>query len=215
MIDSYLAEWFETKVVAHDAVSAAERVDDRVVRIFRKRYDPITVVPVTSPFLMREDVESVLAQSAPTLIVLVNADGHYAWDARMVAEDAGSSLQTFRELFTYLDDPDPRGGIDKRVSFVLDRLPQHVKVSTVEMQCEATMWIHRIGSLRSLQLAVEYHYEFTEEALVRALHRHSDVDVIYNANPNGKVTAEAHTHAGHAGVEVLGFGDLMGRLHRD
>ena len=54
---------------------------------------------------------------------------------------------------------------------------------------------------------------FTEEALVHALARHPDVDVVYNANPNGTVTDAAYSHAGHAGVEVLGFRDLMGRLH--
>jgi hypothetical protein len=81
------------------------------------------------------------------------------------------------------------------------------------MICEATMRVSRVGARDPLRIAVEYHYEFTEEALVHALRRHPDVDVVYNANPNGKVTEAAYSHAGHAGVEVLGFGDLMKRLY--
>lgn len=81
------------------------------------------------------------------------------------------------------------------------------------MVCEATMEVSRVGRLDPLRIAVEYHYEFTEEALVHALKRHPDVNVVCNSNPNGKATEAAYRHAGHAGVEVLGFGDLMKRAH--
>jgi hypothetical protein len=48
---------------------------------------------------------------------------------------------------------------------------------------------------------------------LQALARHPNVDIVYNANPNGTVTQDAYCHADHAGVEVLGLKDLMGRLH--
>lgn len=75
------------------------------------------------------------------------------------------------------------------------------------------MHVRRAGALDALRIAVEYHYEFTEEALVHALERHPEADVVYNANPTGKVTEAAYNHAGHAGVEVLGLGGLMKRLY--
>ncbi len=213
MIESYPVDWFAKAVVKHDHVDGASALNDREVRIVRKKLDPITVVPVTSEFLLRQDLDEVLVDRKPTLVVLVNRAGHYAWDARELAEERGASLQTFKELYTFLPDPDPRSGVDKNVSFIRRRLEQHARVRGVSMVCEATMRVSRVGPLDPLRIAVEYHYEFTEEALVQALERHPDVDVVYNANPNGKVTEAAHSHAGHADVEVLGFGDLMKRLY--
>jgi hypothetical protein len=213
LILRYPVSWFATKIVNHDRVETATAIDDREVRIVRKGLDPITVVPVTSDFLVRQDLEGLLAQRKPTLVVLVNRTGHYTWEARELAEEQGASLQTFKELYTFLPDPDPRGGVDKNVSFVRTRLEQHAKVNAVSMICEATMHVYRVGALSPLRIAVEYHYEFTEEALVQALERHPDVDVVYNANPNGKVTEAAYSHAEHADVEVLGFKELMTRLH--
>jgi len=76
------------------------------------------------------------------------------------------------------------------------------------------MEVRRTGGLAALRIAVEYQYEFTEEHLVQALDRHPDVEVVYNANPNGSVTEAAYEHAHHADVEVLGLKELMRRLHR-
>lgn len=117
-------------------------------------------------------------------------------------------------MFTFLPDADPRGGIDRNVDYVLSRLEQHSKVRTISMICEATMEVRRTGGLAALRIAVEYQYEFTEEHLVQALDRHPDVEVVYNANPNGSVTEAAYEHAHHADVEVLGLKELMRRLHR-
>ncbi|MGI8757312.1 MAG: hypothetical protein ACR2MB_15945 [Acidimicrobiales bacterium] len=213
MIKSYPVSWFEKVIVKHDHVDGATAIDGREVRVVRKALDPITVVPVSSDFLVRQDLEELLVDHKPTLVVLVNSAGHYAWDARQLAEDQGASLQTFKELYTFLPDSDPRGGVDKGVSFVRSRLEQHSKVRAVSMICEATMCVSRVGTFDPLRIAVEQHYEFTEEALVHALKRHPKVNVVYNANPNGTVTQDAHSHAGHAGVEVLGLGDLLRRLH--
>jgi hypothetical protein len=215
MIESFLAPWFERAVLRHDEVTDSEAIDRREVRVFRKRLDPITVVPLTSDYLERDDIEAVLADNRPTIVVLVNKNGHYEWAARELAESHDSSVQTYGELFSFLGDPDPRPGVDKKVAFVVSRIRQHRKVRQVEMICEAMMRVRRIDGLRSLLVSVESHYEFTEEAMVQALARHADVDIVYNGNPNGTITEAAHAHAKHAGVEVLGFGDLMRRLHRE
>jgi hypothetical protein len=214
MIQAYPIEWFKDVVVDHDKVEAAVPIDDCEVRLDREGLSPITVVPVRSNRLSLEDLENVLAEHRPTLVVLVNRDGHYTWDARTYAVEQGASIHTFKELYTFLSDSDPRPGLNKNVSFVRSRLEQHNKVAAVSMACEAAMQIDRKGGLPSLQLSVEDHYEFTEEALVGALKHHPDVDIICNANPNGTITEAALDHASHAGVEVLDFKDLMGRLHR-
>jgi hypothetical protein len=214
MIQDYPVDWFKEAVLDHDSVEAAVAIDAHEVRLDRKGLPPITVVPVSSDFLVLEDLESIMAVHQPTLVVLINRSGHYAWDTRSYAEGKGAAVQTFKELYTFLPEVDPRGGLDKNVSFVRVRLVQHTKVAAASMVCEAAMQIDRTGALQPLRLSVEYHYEFTEEALVAALERHPNVNIVYNANPNGTVTEAAHAHAGHSGVEVLGFKELMSRLHR-
>lgn len=87
MIESYPVSWFEKAIVSHDHVEGAMAIDNREVRIVRKELNPITVVPVTSDFLVRQDLDEVLADRKPTLVVLINRAGHYAWDARELAEE--------------------------------------------------------------------------------------------------------------------------------
>lgn len=213
MSSSSFVEWFLKAVTSHSHVKEAVAVDDDKVRIVRDGLPTITAVPVTKYFLDTNDVAEILAAHEPTLIVLAKPGDHYSWEAKEYAVSRGASLYTMKELFTFLPDSDPRGGVDKNVTFILDRLRQHSKVIDVSMICESYMRIDRMGALDSLRIAVEYHYEFTDEALVGALGRHGDADIIYNANPNGKVTQAAHRHADTAGIEVLGFGELMSRLH--
>lgn len=132
MIDDYLAGWLADKIVGHDAVQSATAIGAHQVEIVRKQLPPITVVPVRSDVLELADVAAILDEHQPTLIVLVNRDGHYAWDARELAQDRGASVQTVSELYTFLSDDDPRQGLDKGVAFVLSRLEQHTRISRVE-----------------------------------------------------------------------------------
>lgn len=70
------------------------------------------------------------------------------------------------------------------------------------------MVVYRKPPLGPLRIAIEKEYEFTEEALVQALARHPDVDIVYNANPNGTPTEAANRHAAQVGFEILLFGEL-------
>lgn len=92
MIESYPVRWFARKIVKHDHVEGAMAIDDREVQVVRRRLSPITVVPVTSDFLVRRDLDELMVDRQPTVVVLVNRSGHYAWDARELAEERGASL---------------------------------------------------------------------------------------------------------------------------
>jgi hypothetical protein len=83
------------------------------------------------------------------------------------------------------------------------------------MICEASMRVRREGALGDVVVAVEYEYEFTEEALVSAIARHPDAHVILNANPNGRATKAAYSHARDAAVAIFGLSELMGALNYD
>jgi len=119
-------------------------------------------------------------------------------------------------LYTFMGamgEPDPRHFVDKNVAYARERLEQHSKVRTVEMICEASMRLNRHGGLNDVVVAVEYEYEFSEEAMVCALTRHPDVDVVLNSNPNGGTTGAALTHAAHAEIPIFRFIELMGALN--
>ncbi|MFD6495734.1 hypothetical protein [Streptomyces sp. NPDC060188] len=75
------------------------------------------------------------------------------------------------------------------------------------------MEVEREGRMDSVTVAVEYEYEFSEEALVKALDRHPETTAILNANPNGRPTGAAIEHAQRAGVGLFKLGELMGALN--
>jgi hypothetical protein len=110
---------------------------------------------------------------------------------------------------------DPRPSWNKNVSYSRQRLSQHGKVQSVEMICEASMRLKRRGGLGNVIVSVEYEYEFSEEAMVRALARHAGVDAILNSNPNGRPTGAALSHAREADVPIFGLGGLMGAVNYD
>ena len=151
----------------------------------------------------------------PTVILLIPKRSHYDWNARELAEDSGSTIHTFKELYTFIGEPDPRPCVEKNMAYVTERLRQHSAVSQLVMICEASMRLERHKGLSELVVAVDYQYEFSEEAVVQAVKHHPNASVIVNANPNGRSTGAALTHAQHAGVTIFGVSELMGALHYD
>jgi hypothetical protein len=74
---------------------------------------------------------------------------------REFAERAGSTIHTFKELYTFMGKRDPRPCIDKQVGYVMERLGQHSAVASLDMVCEASMRLERTGSLSDVLVAVE------------------------------------------------------------
>lgn len=210
---THATDWFASTIVNHEKVTQAVGLEDGRVRVIRKALPPITVAPILGDRIDQAIVEAILKSSIPEVILLVSKAGHYDWSAREFAEEQGSTIHTVRELYTFLDQSDPRRLVDKRVNYTRQRLRQHGQVWSVEMICEATMRLKRRGGLSDVIVAVEYEYEFSEEALVGALERHPDADVVLNSNPNGRPTSAALSHAQHAKVPVFSLAELMGALN--
>ncbi len=211
----YPTDWFAMRVAQHDEVSKAEVLDPHRVRLERTTdgNEPLTIAPVGVAQLEATHVELVLDEAPASIICLVPRASHYSWEAREQAQRRNSTVQTYKELFTFLHVPDPRPLLDKNVAYAIDVLSQHDKVARVEMICEASMRILRTNSLSDVTISIEYEYEFSQEAIVRALKKHPDVDAVLNANPNGRPMPPAVSHAGHARVGLFRLRELMGALN--
>lgn len=212
---AYETRWFADVIVKHDAVSGASAQSNGHVRVKRKNLAPITVAPLETPRIDIAVVKSVLADCIPTAIVLIRPTSHYDWNAREMAEESGSTILTVKELYTFMQEPDPRPFVDGNVSYLRRLLETHIKVRSIEMICEASMLVKRRGGSSDMIAAIEYEYEFSEAAFVRALEHHPDAQVVINANPNGGATNAAHAHAESAEVPILGIAEVMGALNLD
>lgn len=211
----FRSAWFAETITRHSVVDRATVLSNDIVQLERQDRSTITVAPLGNKRIDDGVVVSVLDVAAPTVILLVPKAGHYDWSAREIARRAGSSVLTMKELYTSLADTDPRPFLDKNVAYGRTRLEQHSRVTSVEMICEASMLLRREGALSNVVVAVEYEYEFTEEALVRAITRHPDADLILNSNPNGSTTQSAYSHARNADVPIYRLAELMGALNYD
>jgi hypothetical protein len=211
----YNATWFASKILGHDEVTGATVLDNGYVEVKRREAPAITIAPVIADRINLGIVESIFESGTPTVILLVPKEAHYDWTAREFAEKNGSTIHTYKELCTSMCELDPRGFVDKKVAYARQRLEQHSKMMAVEMICEASMRLNRHGGLSDVTVAVEYEYEFSEEAMVCALARHPDVDVVLNSNPNGRPTSAALTHAAHTKIPIFSFTELMGALNYD
>jgi hypothetical protein len=219
--------WFASAVKKHSAVVEATALPDGLVRIERRdeiawedgseprEIPPISVAPLGNLRIDKQIVEATLVKSMPTVILLVPKLGHYDWDARELAMASGSTVLTFKELYVCMGVIDPRPCVDGNVSYNRERLEQHSRVAECRMICESSFQLRRKGSLGDVVVAVEYEYEFSEEAAVRAIGRHPAADVILNANPIGRSTTAAYLHARDAQVPIYRLGELMGALNYD
>ena len=211
----YLTEWFAQQIESHSAVTSVTQQPSGHVQLTREGLESVVVAPVSTELLEAHDVDRILAADGETIICLIPTASHYTWEARERAVALGSTVHTMGELYSALSADDPRLFLNKNVAYARDRLQQHSKVAAVRMVCEALMEVDRVADLNSIRVAVEYEYEFSEEALVKALKRHPDADAVLNANPNGTPTDAALGHAKVASVGLFLLADLMGALNYD
>lgn len=211
----FRSSWFSSTITKHSLVITASTLSNGLVRLERKSLPAITVAPLGNPRIDIELVEAVLSKSTPSVIVLIPKDGHYDWDARELAMENGSTVFTMKELYAFMGEVDPRPFFDKNVGYALNRLEQHSRVIGVQMICEASLRLRREGALSDVVVAIEYEYEFSEEATVRAISRHPAADVILNVNPNGSSTRAAYSHSRDAQVPIFRISELMGALNYD
>ncbi|MFJ5219918.1 hypothetical protein ACIP98_35140 [Streptomyces sp. NPDC088354] len=208
----YLVDWFGPKIETHSAVESTSCISANRLGVHRKGGDFLTIAPIQVDVLTQAVAEEVLRDGEATIICLVPKTSHYLWVARERANQLGSDVQTMREVFWALGMVDPQGFLDKDVDSTIRILGQHSRVERVQMICESTMKVVRLGGMSDVKVSVAYGYEFGEETLVKELERHPDVDVVLNSNPNGRATASALEHAKHAGVRLLDLSSLMGEL---
>lgn len=212
---TYYTDWFEESL--RNCWSAREvTLDGRGrLRVVRDHPHPaVTVAPIATPWVDVATVKRVLADGDADVIVLVPKESHYDWDARMFAEENGSSVQTVKEIFTSLAYADPRPIVDKPTAYCVRALRGHSIVRAVEMICESSARVRRRGR-KDVVVGIEHVYEFGEEAVVHALERHPDIDAILNSNVNGTMTRAARRHASQLGVGLFDLRGLMSALHRE
>ncbi|MBO1418400.1 hypothetical protein [Streptomyces sp. FH025] len=211
----YLTDWFIPKISDHQEVTQANRISDRRLLVQRRYSSPFTIAPVSGmENLTPSLVDEILDDAPADVICLVPKASHYLWPARERAKERESDVQTMSEVFWTVTADDPRGFLNKNVAYARRVLRQHSHVQRVEMICEASMKLIRVGRMPNVRLSVEYEYEFGSEALVKALEHHPGVNVVLNSNPNGKPTRAAMRHAENAGVRLLDMSSLMGILNR-
>ncbi|MFJ9197884.1 hypothetical protein [Streptomyces flaveolus] len=208
----YLTDWFIPKIAQHSAVASSKRLSDKRLSVLRKDGVALTIAPVQVEVLSADLVEEIIREDIATIICLVPKASHYLWSARERAAALGSDVQTMSEVFWSMTEENPQGFLSNDVTVTRRILRQHSQVHQVQMICESSMRIVRVGNMSNVTVSVEYGYEFSEEALVKALDRHPGMDVVLNSNPNGRMTAAALEHAKHAGVRLLNLSSLMGAL---
>lgn len=212
---TYLTDWF-ARTIQQDARIASARPEANGWVSLRRHSGPeVTVVPLGDVDHADVDlVEEVLEQGVPTVILVIPARAHYAWAARELAERQGSVVFNSRQFKGALNLEDPRQYTDPQVAYGTSRIRQQPGVDDLTMVCENLFEVRRTGH-SPLLVAADYQYEFSEEALVEAIARHPDAQVIYNANPNGRPTTAASRYAKQVGIEVLGIGGLLRRIGRE
>ena len=212
---AYSTDFAIKSLTSHSAVARAAALPNGFVTVRRREQPPVTIAPVSVPRVTDGLVAEIFRAGTPDIVMLVPRASHYDWSARELALSNGSSVQTVKEVFTALNLEDPRSFLNKDVVFAVGTLSEHSTVTGLTMRCESMFTLTRQRPLSDVTIAVEYEYEFTQEALIAARKKHPEAGMYLNGNPNGRPTSAAVSLSDFAGVEIHRFGELMSRLNRE
>ena len=207
-------DWAIQQLAEHTEIRSAVPHGDLFVTIERKRYDPFSTAILNERRVNGDAVESVFSLSTEVqFITNMPRKGTWTGSAILVAQEYNLGWGGFGDLMSAVNYEDVRGFQKKEFSFIERGLHQHDRVSHYERIFDRVFEISR-WDLPNMRVSLLYEYEVTAEHVRAAREEYGDFAVIVKTNPNGGVTRTAREVGKGLGIEILEWGQFLGRLNR-
>ena len=209
-----IRDWAVQQLAKHTEIYSAVPHGDFFVAIERKKYEPFSCAILNERRVEEQTVEWMLSLGIETqFITNMPKKGVWTGPAISVVREYDLGWGGFGDLMSAINHEDVRGFQKKEFSFVERGLSQHDRVSHYERIFDRVFDVFR-WDLRKIRVTLPYEYDVTAEHVRQAREVYGDFDVVVKTNPNGGVTENARGVGGELGVEILKWGQFLGRLNR-
>ena len=207
-------DWAAKRLAEHSQVVAAEPRGDSLIDITRKGYESFCTAILKEPLVIAEILESMYSSDIEVQFVAnIPKDGIWKGDAIEFAHHHNWGWGGFGDLMSAINEESVSGFQKKEYAFCERCIKQHTRVQNYERIFDRVFKISR-KALPDIKVALAYEYELTAEHVRSAVEKYGEFSLIAKTNPNGNVTGNAQKVAKNLGIEVLEWGEFLGRLNR-
>lgn len=196
----------------NDVVLDAE-ADGSHVRIVRKRQRTVRFGVVRTQDVTAAKIDH-LFDGDVDFIVNIPAAGIFQGDAIELCQEEEAGWGGLADSMRAVRYDEPYTYTYPAHSFVLTALRRHSHVRSVSFIDSRRLMVTRAGRLPPLVLYIEDTYQAEVTSVHFAIDRCSPFDIFVAIDPNAGPTRQAVAAARNAGVEILRWGETLGRLRR-
>ena len=207
-------DWALKKLAKHTDVVSLAPLGNLFIGIERKQYEPFATAIVSERRVEAKLIEAVSSLDVE-LQFITNIPQESVWTGAAIsaARERHLGWGGFGDLMSAITDEDVRGFQKKEYSFIERGIHQHNKVEHYKRIFDRVYDIYR-WSLPNIKVALVYEYDLTAEHVRRAREKYGEFSIIVKTNPNGDVTQTAYNVGKELEIEILRWGEFLGRLNR-
>lgn len=208
-----LNDWCFAKLESHDQVRLLEEVGNSLYKITTIEGREFTVFSKSE---RTSSAESVDGADLDNLDFFLNITKEAYIDGELVglASTFNFGIGDLSDLLSALNREDISDYITQDIEYVMEKLPQHTRVTKLERLDYRRFKIHRLN-LPSITILVLNNYELTADAVRSGITKYGKFDAILSSNPNRQpLTTTCQIAVSSAGLQVFSWRELFGHLNK-
>jgi hypothetical protein len=211
--EDWVGAWVCDKLISHDQIIGATLIENQLIRLQVKDYEPDVVVAVMSQKKVFLSNIPSICQSLPVDFLLnIPRNAYFDGDILSYAESNSFGVGGLGDLYIAVNQKEFQSYLPQETRFILRGLRQHTAVSNVTRINNQTYLIVRF-SRNSLRVLALNDYDLTADAIRTGIDMFGKCDLILASNPNCRLSSGARDAACSAGTSVLMWRQLLGVIN--
>lgn len=211
--DAWSGRWCIDKLQEVDKINQIDLVSSNFLTVIHQDVGNINLATMSVSRIDENELNGLLNGSDVDFVLNVSREPYITQGALQLAEQGRFSIGGLGDAMRALRDGDTATYLNPEISFILQGLRQHSRVSSVVRLDNRRFETERHG-LDSVKIIALDEYELTAEAVRNAIDSFPEFDAILKSNPNGGIADNSFSVASSAGIEIFRWGELLGALNR-
>lgn len=210
-----IATWVAARLKDAEEVEDIDVLAANVIRVSRSEHPPFLAGIVSAARVEGKTIQSLVeGEHDIEIIANVPKDAFWTGDALSLASRHQIASGVFGDLRRVLTLGNVRSFVPAETAFIERGLGQHRRVASFHRLHDRVYQIHLHNADQSDVVAVMLNeYELTAEHIRAARDRYGPFAIVVKTNPNGRPTTSAVNVARQLSVDILMWGEFLGRLN--
>lgn len=207
-------DWAVGKLEKDNKLKILDRTPESFLNVqYKDDYPFLLAILGVQGFIKRHDVEPLfIGDAKPQLVVNIPSKTLWSGSAIDYIHSASAAFGSLGDAYRASSNGNAGSYRNKNMAFFIKGMNQHTNVTNVAYVYENVFYVDRVRG-KSLTVAVVDAYNMSAEDVRNAKAQFGHLDIIVKSTSYGSITDQAKTAAESMNVQVLKFGELMGRLN--